>query len=218
MDGEPVGAEVIKYGGEVLQDPAVQHFIGTIVGSPAHEAGAWLADSIRYKRWKSQVKIMTKAQRHLQNTGIDAQTVDLTVLVPLLEAASLTEDEEMQDRWASLLANAASGDDAVSPAYPSILSQLAPRDARVLNAIYEDVGRSYRDKPAAIQKVADGVGVIGEWAELAVENLQRLRLIKLSNLLSPGGTQETFDEGYLTALGYDFVFHCRPPGHQLPAQ
>lgn len=143
-------AEVVKYGTEVLQDPAVQRFIGTVVGAPADEAGAWLADSIRYKRFKAQIKILRKAQRDLAAAGIDPKTVDLTVLVPLLEAGSLTEDEAMQDRWAALLANAATGEDTVSPAYPSILSQLAPRDARVLHAIYEHVGGDYREQTVPI--------------------------------------------------------------------
>ena len=58
-----VDVEVVKYGSEVLQDPAVQKFVGTVVGAPAGEASAWLADSIRYKRWKGQLKILGKAQR-----------------------------------------------------------------------------------------------------------------------------------------------------------
>src|SRR3712207_5720420 len=128
MPDDDVGTELVRYGTEVLRDPAVQEFLGAVVGSPAQEAGSWLADSIRYKRWKSQLRILSKAQKHLERAGIDPKTVDLSVLVPLLESGSLTEDETMQDRWAALLANAASGYDTVSPAYPSILSQLAPRD------------------------------------------------------------------------------------------
>jgi hypothetical protein len=216
MSDHEIGAAVIRYGSEMVDDPGVQEFVGAVVGSPAVEAGAWLADSIRYKRWKSQLKILTKAQRDLANAGIDPQTVDLSVLVPLLELGSLTEDEDLQNRWAALLANAAEGNGTVPPAYPSILSQLAPRDARVLDAIYEWVGGEYRTKAVPISEVAEGVEVIGEWAELAVENLQRLRLVKPSSLTFPGAVQESFDEGFLTALGYDFVYHCRPPGRQLP--
>ena len=142
--------------------------------------------------------------------------IDLTVRRTLLEAGSLTDDPRCRSAGPHCWLMRPTGDDTVSPAYPSILSQLAPRDARALHAIYEYVGGSYREQAVPIRDVAEAVDVIGEWAELAVENLQRLRLVKPAHLTFPGAVQESFDEGYLTSLGYDFVYHCRPPGHQLP--
>jgi hypothetical protein len=52
----------------------------------------------------------------LEDAGIDPQQVDLAVVFPLLEGASLQSDDDLIDRYAALLANAA----AASRAFPRI--------------------------------------------------------------------------------------------------
>lgn len=117
--------------------PAAQDFAVKVSGSPAAELGELLADKVRYRRWKNQVRIVNKATKYAQDAGIDPQSVKLTVLTPLLENAANEEDESMADLWAALLANAASRDGTeVSPSFPATLARLSPMDAQVLQAVH----------------------------------------------------------------------------------
>ena len=63
----------------------------------------------------------------------------LEALLPLLESAALEEEDDLSSKWAALLANAATPDSPVDiyPSFPHILSQLSPREARVLDGIYD---------------------------------------------------------------------------------
>jgi hypothetical protein len=65
--------------------------------------------------------------------------VALNVLHPLLESASLQEDDELQERWANLLANAADPrkGSPVTPAFIAILKDLSPREVKFLDALFK---------------------------------------------------------------------------------
>src|SRR5262249_41246561 len=153
--------------------------LSTMVGAPAREAGAWLADQIRYRRFRTQVKILTRATEQLREAGLDPKAVDLSVLVPLLEDGSLLqEDDPMVDRWASLLAAAAADPDDVPPSYPDILRQLTPHEAALLDGIYETSGRFWPEASYELTLIADRFGVPGDRVGLAQENLLRLRLLR----------------------------------------
>lgn len=52
---------------------------------------------------------------------------------PVLEAASIEDNDEMQTRWAALLANEATSVGSVHPSFLEILRQLALEDARLLD-------------------------------------------------------------------------------------
>lgn len=87
------------------------------------------------------MRLMARAKIFLSEQGMDAPTQDipLNVGLPLIEAASIEEDDEVQDIWARLLVNAGdvnSGID-VTPSIVSIVKDLRPIDAKVLNAIYD---------------------------------------------------------------------------------
>jgi hypothetical protein len=63
----------------------------------------------------------------------------LDVLQPLLEGASVQENDEFQERWANLLANAADPRKAnpVQPAFISMLKDLSPREAKSLDVLFK---------------------------------------------------------------------------------
>ncbi len=223
---EPVtaAAAVAKAGKAALSDasPEAEEFAGQITGTGRKEIGAWFADHIRLRRFKSQLKILSKAQEHAKEAGFDPQVVKMNVLVPLLEAGSLEDDETMSDRWAALLANAANPEadsPDVQPSFPEILRQLTPRDAAILDAVFEVAQRFPREEWI-------GRGAIGEAiranvgcgkSEFAVS---RQNLIRLGLCSPPAGGLE-FAEGdhrypvvnsdlvCLTEFGYAFVQACR---------
>src|SRR5207248_2417186 len=105
---------------------------------PAGELGSWAQDAIAYRRWKWRVRVLQRAEQFLAEVGQPPTEVPLPILIPILEAGANEEDEEMSDRWAALLANAAGWPGRVPPRFPSILSQLSPWDAALLEAIFEE--------------------------------------------------------------------------------
>ncbi len=102
------------------------------------ELRSMLGTELRFMRWKRAAKIAAKAAAHLQRVGREAGQAELKVLLPALEAGSLEEDEEMADRWAALLANAADPQgSAVEPGFSDVLRQLSRNDAVLLEYIVE---------------------------------------------------------------------------------
>jgi hypothetical protein len=205
--------DLVHIGTEVIRNQAVQRVLGRIVGAPAAEAGAWLGDEIRYRRFRRQIKLLTRMTEMLDEAGIPyeaIQPVDLTVLVPLLESGSLQEDDSMTDRWAALLAAAATNPDGVPPSYPEVLRQLTPREAAFLDRMYEEAGETWMESDYEPEVIAGQLGMPTDRLMVMVDSLLRQRLLKSrapvypSN--NPGGTRVL-----LTALGHDFVSVCRPP-------
>lgn len=228
-----VGTELVKATGNYLSgiDPAVEKYAEQITGTARGELGSWLADHVRLRRFKSQLKIVGKAQKFAEDAGFDPGVVNLKVLVPLLEAGSLEDDadtddaERMTDRWAALLANAshANREDEVLPSFPEVLRQLTPVEAKLLDAIY-DVAMRFTRKERA-NHGADGealrasVGVAEASFSTHIDNLYRLRLAAAPAVgLAFTDNPETRYQlsGYtvicLTDFGNAFVRACRPPG------
>ena len=219
---------------QAVTEAGVGAFFKTVAG-PLVEASAWAGDVVRRYRFKGQVRTLIAAQQMLSDAGLEAFQVSLKVLVPLLEYAGLEDDvdtandpaqvEAMTERWAALLANAAAADSAaeVQPAFPRILSELAPVEAAALDWLaMQPTGT---DLPAFLQRFgysyADLEG--GKWHlhNAYVENLERLRLCQI-NRGYPEGVRTAVAAFawtdrpmpvpvHLTDLGHAFVAACRPP-------
>jgi hypothetical protein len=184
--------------------------------SATFEALAWL------QRLRVAAKVVEKAEKILVRLGIDPAPVRLKLLAPLLESASLEDegDETMQDLWAALLANAAAGDRGaeVLPSFVTILAELTPPQATLLDAIYTDPPAT-RPQTSRTRWVRESVDASdGEFA-LWLGNLARLDLCAISGPppigLSPGSTD--WENAYLThglqrtEWGNAFVSACRAP-------
>lgn len=204
---------------------SVDSFFKTIAG-PLAELSAWGAELIRRQRFRTAVKTLEMAERMIAERGLSGKVIPSKTLAPLLEYASLEDedDQEMQTRWAALLANAATADapNEVPPAFPRILAEITSAEARLLEMLYEErgqemsldtfrihAGRDWRDPSTRIP------------SEARLDNLQRLQLItvnfkdetveRLREQLEqfPGATWENVG---LTAMGTAFVQACSPPG------
>jgi Abortive infection alpha len=68
--------------------------------------------------------------------------VPLKIIHPLLEAASLEDTPDLQDIWASMMANAADPRDSspVTASFPVILKELSSRHVKFLAALFADIG------------------------------------------------------------------------------
>jgi hypothetical protein len=113
--------------------------LGRFISGPAGEVVGMLWDHLRVVRFERQVRLVERVHRFLAERGMDGptRTIPLKVGLPLLDHATLEEDDELQDIWAMLLVN---GGDACSGidmrrAFVSVLAEMTPLDVRNLAAI-----------------------------------------------------------------------------------
>ncbi len=144
--------------------------------SPAREGLEWVADVIRGRRARTQIKVLTKTAEALTEAGLTAKVVPDKTLVPLLEFAGLEEeDDDMIERWANLLASAATASDAPAmPSFPDILRQLTQEEVRALDYLVGTEGAIYSSFTFAVAR---------ETAKLRdenLDNLERLGLVRFS--------------------------------------
>ena len=104
-------------------------FIEKLAGSSLEEAGLLLADMVRIRRLKNQIKIFSEAKRIAEENNISIKQIDLKILVPLLEFSSLEEDKTLQQKWSNLIVNFSDeSQNYESSIFPFILSQLNKKD------------------------------------------------------------------------------------------
>lgn len=112
----------------------------SLLGEATHEVGGIIADQVRYARLRNQLKILSKTDALIKNSSYNVRPVDLKVLVPLIETCSLEEDENIQDRWASMLANLATldSDSFFNNNCVEVFGRLSPDEIAILDFCYEE--------------------------------------------------------------------------------
>lgn len=205
-------------------------FTGTLFGGASVELNEILAETVRSWRFARSLKHREKAMRQMEEAGLDPRQVPLRTLVPLLENASLEDDEGMVDRYASLLANAASPEGSVPPSFPTILRDLEPVQAQMLDSLYDalmPLGPSFRVRFGIGHEGMIGAGFDLDEATFRyhIDNLARLRLVlnlgvaPTINILESMTHTTEYQPGALitlTELGRVFVRACRPPSQPDP--
>jgi hypothetical protein len=196
----------------------VAEFVKRAAGPLADEIGQLLRDKVREYRSKNAVQAVNEAERQLRETGKPVQEVPPRTLLPILEGASLEDDPLLATKWASLLANAALGY-VVRPIYASILSQLSPADAKVLEVIDEMLRLPPEDPDGwgvSFNRLATVLpdGLKAE-AQTSIDTLRGLGLVHLEpsvRMTTDGAPILTKRDGIaLSSLARDFLRACRPP-------
>jgi hypothetical protein len=210
---------------QAATEAGVTAFLQT-VAAPLVEIGGWGGDLVRRHRVRSAIKTAVLAQKWLRTAGMEAHAVPLNVLIPLLDGASLQEAREepedspggqtMHERWAALLANAASGDAGVEvmPSFPGILAELVPVEAEILELILRRYAMGHPTTPSDLRHELDYPQPPWNRPEkldvlhVHLDNLERLRLC----IAHSRGTGTAWSEKLeLTVLGRAFIAACRPP-------
>ena len=199
----------------------VGEFLGRVLGRPLEQAGGVLADLLGIVRFEMSIPYLKRAQRVLRDAGLDQEPlppVDLTKLLPILEWGSLQPAESsMREQWDNLLANALVACEEAHPAYADILRQLAPREAALLDGLFDqamaDGGElgSWGQKNLPAAELTERVGLTVEANDVARNNLFRLRVCRPINVPYPGSTAEDPARVLLIGFGNAFVRACRPP-------
>lgn len=198
----------------------VESFFNGIIPDFVRQGGGILSDNVRLWRFKNQLNILKKAQKAIEESGLQKQNVPLKVLTPLIENSSLEEDEGMQERWANLLGNAATGFSGIKANYVEILKELSPLEATILDTIYKAASaeqdyKKRKEMQFDKTKICKIFSLTPEDSDLIIQNLYRLGLCQ-----PPGSSGIMFgDERVglqttnifeLTSLGFHFVKACQP--------
>jgi hypothetical protein len=202
-----------------LQDAAgeeVGRFLGTIFGSASMNLDGLLGDRVGWWRFKQAVGLAVKAEKLLADKGLDAHAIPLRTSIPLLEHGSLAEDEDLVDRWVSLLANAAGTPEGVPASFSSVLAGVEPAAAHLLDLVYDENMRlapNIRAQFVIFLEPEDlAITLSRDDFEYHMDNLIRLGLVRSR---AQGGPTY-YDELQLTQFGRAFVRACRPPGMPDP--
>lgn len=112
---------------------SVKSFLGKLIGPAFEEIGLLIQDPIRMWRFRNQVRILKKAEKICNRNNIAPKDIPIKMLVPLLDTASLEDQEEMQDIWATLLSNLVDSDQNLkNHVFPHILGQISFKEFSAL--------------------------------------------------------------------------------------
>jgi hypothetical protein len=221
---------------DVLKGP-IGEFIRQLTGPLAIEIGETFGVWARRYRMAQGLKMLQSAQKMLGDAGINPSTVSPRLFLPILEHASLEDGEEMQGRWAALLANAAAKSWRVHPSFIEILSQLTPQDAQLLDSLC-DFCKSQRSRwvtsfwvNATAYAGRGAREAAGESPNVPFQNLIAIGLIsadydmdegKIDVELTRDGTASLtppkLGRGYsVTDFAMRFVEACRAPNKEPPS-
>lgn len=210
----------------------VQEIVRQVAGPSAAEVGLMFGDAVRAWRFKNAVRLLENVKRVASESHLELKPVAPRLLFPILDAATLNEDEDLHARWVALLANAATTGD-VLPSFPEILRQLTPEEARFLEFAFYQVNRD--EESRSIQKriqILSGFPFLEHPIQekllesiqpIMLDNLLRLMVLRRdSGIFSAiheeastsyeGELSKEFDNAvYLTQFGRAFIRACRLP-------
>ena len=203
-----------------------------IAGPVSGELGESIGVVARHYRYKLAVKMLQKTERMLREAGINPRAVPPRVFLPIIENASVQDDDDLHTRWAALLANAAAASESVHPSYIEVLRQLTPDDAKLLDRLYDYMAERrflHQSVHAWVQTISYAEKerrlANGENPEESFQNLMRLGLIeteyelddrKIKIRYARDRSHTKVDTGfsnkdYMTDFAFRFVRACRPP-------
>lgn len=183
-----------------------RHFGGTV----EQWAGLW-EDKLKYRRWENQVALMLKAEAKIKELGLQGKLrpLEMKIGVPLLEAASLEEDEYLRDLWANLLVSSVNpnGNNITHPAFIQVIQNLTNAEAKIMNwiaghhyyaeaiaeetsSIHGNEGNSFIEQKIQIAVKAGIDNSEKEEVEAWFDNLLRLELLK-----EESSHESTYTEG-----------------------
>jgi len=126
--------------GEIVKEALDSELVKNLLGPMAQNIGLILgkiSDIARFYTEDNLTKIFKKWASHRKGKPLDAEA--FRRILPLLRDAAMQSDDELQERWATLLENVATAANGVLPSFGQALSQLTPVEARYLDRIRERV-------------------------------------------------------------------------------
>jgi hypothetical protein len=200
-------------------------FFSKVVGRPLIKVGTILEDEVEFYRYKNLLRIADKVEAIHARRRVEGKTnpIRLRIAIPMLQSASLEEDETLQDLWARLIANSMDPNfkEFIHPGYIEIIKQLSTDEAIILNSFRSKKGYpalfDFSSNESVRYRVARLGGLKNVYdiyllfckalplkkpgnARIYLDNLQRLQIVQAEERLSP-----YLEDSHSTALGTELV-------------
>lgn len=115
-------------------------FVSRIIDEPLVMVMGILTDKLSYMRWERRLRLVERSKELIADRNIEGplNTVPPKIALPIVEHASLEENDELQDLWACLIASAVdpSFKGQIRAAYIEILRDLEVNDVHILEYIF----------------------------------------------------------------------------------
>lgn len=195
-------------------------FISRFISGPLEQGIGIFEDKLRYIRWERQVRLIKRSEEFMRQQGLTNPNKPIPIknAVPLLEYATLEEDDNLQDMWARLLVNGTNDSTGINieRSFIEILAQISPIEAQILQTIYALPFEKIQHAGVVAENLPKYATVAEEKPEnkpkepshevkLALSNLARIGCLKFP--LSWGGG-EIFTQINPTLIGKEFVAAC----------
>jgi hypothetical protein len=144
-----IKSSTIEKGLELAKD-----FLGKLISTTIEEVGLLISDNVKFLRFKNQVRILLKAKDYVEKRNITLKEIPIKILVPLLDKASLEDDEVLQDKWAKMLVNMVDSENNFqNQIFPYTLSQISIEEYNALKELLQKelLHREVRKELAALQ-------------------------------------------------------------------
>lgn len=223
----PTAAALIM-GIQIVGKPATdvaKDLIVRLLGPSVDVAGDELKTWVQNRIARGHDTVIT-AGTMVEKAGREVRPVPGRILMPILEHASIEEDDDLRTKWAALLANAATPEFGtyVLPAYAEILRQITPVQAKMLDWIYENCQQPSEIDPHLTawrdvnrDEVSYRFGLNTADYQIVASDLHRLQVIdgrRQVQTVYGGATlssASTYEVIGLTPLGVAFLRPCLPP-------
>ena len=201
-------------------------FFARVFNEPIAEVSGMITDKLRFVRWQRLVQMSDDVNKILKERGVkQTRAVTPKLALPIFEEGSLENDENLQQLWNHLLANAMDPqfNGEFRYGFIDIIKNITGIEAVILNNFYEILKSeghvhdltnitNYSLKKEQITKM---VGIDEATYQVSIFNLMRMQCIGpaiLKGGISMGNEPLTIYKGtdavVLTPLGIKFVEAC----------
>lgn len=158
-------------------------FLDGAFGNIISNSVGLLGDRLAYYRLTKAIALQEAVDAKLQERGVKKKYIPVSFGLPVIENAIVEEEPVLQEKWANLLTNALDEtyEKPMRRNFSTILADLEPVDARILDMIVKEYLSLSGDKSAVLfelRKLIDSTKLSPAVTESAVRNLMRLGLFK----------------------------------------
>jgi len=173
----------LKIAGDVTKE--IAKFISQVFGPLLEDSVGLVSDRLKYFRAEKLALLHQKTKKRLQESGI-TKTVNVPpkVGIPLIEIASLEDDDELHTKWSNMLSNAMNpnNNQPITRSYVSILSELNALDAYIINVVASEYAKLDNEKKQTVlfarAKLTETLHYPEKEIEISLRNMMRLGCIK----------------------------------------
>lgn len=124
-----------------------------------------MADHVYAWQTANRIRILERTRRLIEKRSLDPRMVATGFLLPALEAMGSVENDDLEELWAQLLAEAINNESSQKLIHIETLRRLSPHDAIILSRLAERLREGVHARTAATGR--PGSNLDAEWHYLA---------------------------------------------------